>query len=425
MAASQSLEAYMKLLSGMMAKYAEAREVRTPLSWVLPEILALLRCGAGSVFLLNSQTGRLECIHAVGPVQFTGMTIASDTGIAGHCFTSDMAVITQDASADSRHARHFDQDSGFQTEAMMTAPLSSGGRRFGVLQVLNRIPSCPEGRDEAGSHRFTEAELALLSLAGQLTAQALTMMEMNEKALSDQILQRDLAQAQEVQALLLSPGRMPDIISARSQPAQLIGGDFFDIVADAEHICFCFGDVSGKGISAGLIMASAVSLFRVAAEARMPAHRIIMQLNDYLMGLSADRFVVFTLVEYHILSGRCRIFPCGHSEIAIISSASEGDVAWYDALMPPLGVLAFSAPDISCYDLRLSPQQMLVCLSDGVTEARADQVNWGRAELTELLAALSEAKSPEFLVEKLFSLFTSERLSSHDDITALCLKPEG
>lgn len=82
MAASQSVEAYMELLSGMMAKYAEAREVRTLLSWVLPEILALLRCGAGSVFLLNSQTGMLECIHAVGPVQFTGMHIASDTGIA-------------------------------------------------------------------------------------------------------------------------------------------------------------------------------------------------------------------------------------------------------------------------------------------------------------------------------------------------------
>ena len=69
-------------------------------------------------------------------------------------------------------------------------------------------------------------------------------------------------------------------LSAALTPAREVGGDFYDFVVRDEKLFFCIGDVSGKGVPAALVMAMAISAFRMMSEHESAPERIIAQINN-------------------------------------------------------------------------------------------------------------------------------------------------
>jgi sigma-B regulation protein RsbU (phosphoserine phosphatase) len=81
-----------------------------------------------------------------------------------------------------------------------------------------------------------------------------------KEAVQQEVFQKELQMASVVQNMLM-PANLPINkhlhMSARYHPQKEIGGDYFDYIklSDEEGV-FCMADVSGKGISAALIMAN-------------------------------------------------------------------------------------------------------------------------------------------------------------------------
>ena len=67
---------------------------------------------------------------------------------------------------------------------------------------------------------------------------------------------------------------------ASMTPAKEVGGDLYDYLLLGDHLYFCVGDVSGKGVPASLFMAQATRLFRALAKQNMTPDVIATRLND-------------------------------------------------------------------------------------------------------------------------------------------------
>jgi serine phosphatase RsbU (regulator of sigma subunit)/anti-sigma regulatory factor (Ser/Thr protein kinase) len=177
----------------------------------------------------------------------------------------------------------------------------------------------------------------------------------------------------------LLPPELPDIpgvdLAAAYQAAgegNEVGGDFYDVfeVADGRWR-FAIGDVCGKGPEAAAVTGLTRHALRILANEGHDVPAVLKRLNELI--LSEDSPVPFvTLIHGELVSapagGATISLACaGHPLPLILRSA--GGVQAAAKTQPLLGVL--DAVTFCTDSVRLSPGDVLLCVTDGVTERRA------------------------------------------------------
>ena len=403
------------LINGMMQRFAASGDAIDGLRWALPHVLQSLNAEAGSLFLHRADESVLECVVCQGPVDVTGLKVPVNKGLVGRAFAEGRSELVSDAARDGAHFRAADNATGFQTLSTATAPVRLGNRKFGAIQAINR-------RTEDGVGNFREADMSLLeTLAGSL-ALAMSNVELTQAAIDDSLLRRDLDQAREAQAAMMPP---PDAIGAaagRVLPARELSGDFFDYVRVGDRLAFCQGDVAGKGITASLMMARTIALFRRLVRQNMTAVELVTAINDELVAVHSERFVTLALGWLDCASSIAKVVNCGHGPIMVVSN-DGGEVARFDAQTAPLGITTLDATGLepTVHDLSRS----FLCLAtDGITEAAAGGRELGLNGLAGLLSRV-RADSASERVDAVMRLFETGRLETHDDATLLVVTAAG
>ena len=155
-----------------------------------------------------------------------------------------------------------------------------------------------------------------------------------------QILARELELATAVQRSLFPPTPPPDSpIHGMNRPAGHVSGDFFDFFTrDDGLIAFALGDVSGKGLSAALLMAGLASLFRHLAKSMDDPAEILGILNrEFQETMSFGRFVTAVVGLYDRQTGRLRFANAGHLAPLYIRAGQPPEE--FPAQSPPIGIL--------------------------------------------------------------------------------------
>ena len=174
----------------------------------------------------------------------------------------------------------------------------------------------------------------------------------------------DVKQAQEVQQVLM-PKEQPPIpglaIDTVYRPALEVGGDFFQIVehpTDGSALIVA-GDVVGKGLKAGMLVALLVGAIRTATDTSLDPEFVLRVLNKRLLRRGDAQA---TCLALHICAdGQATLANAGH-----MAPYLNGEpVAMEGAL--PLGMI--EAAESSVMHLQLDPGDTLVLLSDGIVEA--------------------------------------------------------
>jgi len=175
----------------------------------------------------------------------------------------------------------------------------------------------------------------------------------------------EIAQARHVQQVLI-PEKLPQIndlhINSEYRPAREVGGDFFQIIPkeDDGTSLIVFGDVTGKGLQAGMLVALIVGAIRASAQHDTSPRRILEALNEQLCERESASATCMVL----------RFAPDG-----VIELANAGQLPPYlngvemqieGAL--PLGILP--GMDFPVTSFRLEPGDSLMLMSDGVAEAQ-------------------------------------------------------
>ena len=206
-------------------------------------------------------------------------------------------------------------------------------------------------------------------------------------------------------------------------PAREVGGDLFDFYIRDNHLFFCIGDVSGKGVPASLFMAVTRSLFRNISAHTSDPGQIITALNEALVdGNDSCMFVTLFVGVIDLESGRIRYSNAGHDQPLLIGR----DIS----LLPcdanvPLGVMPEWA--FTVQESVVDPGTTIFLYTDGITEAeniQYDQFGIQRVEQTARLMQAEDISKPHDIVKRMAEAvhaFVGEAHQS-DDLTMLAIK---
>ncbi len=247
-----------------------------------------------------------------------------------------------------------------------------------------------------------------------------------EEARKRQVLEKELEIAASIQRSFLPPDirQLGNIkIKGFLKPAKFVGGDLYDvIVLDESTFGFFIGDVSGKGVSAALIMSQAISLLRVVAQGQRDPAQVLNLLNNHLQPILKGRFITG---QYIIISPKNGYFEgasAGHMPLVFFDKAKDGWQEILPASGPPLGLVANIAYEtVRC---NFSSGDKLFMYTDGWTESRNIKgAEFGITLLKDILYA-NRTENPDGLLSILeFRQKEFEKNApQHDDLTALILE---
>lgn len=196
--------------------------------------------------------------------------------------------------------------------------------------------------------------------------------------------QKDLDIAREIQQHLMPKGA-PTIdgfdIAGTTEYCDETGGDYLDFIPLPDHsLAAVIGDVTGHGVGAALLMASARATLRTHADHAEDAAALLRAVNRQLAGdISGGRFM--TLLFARLTPGQSRIglISCGH-EPALIFDPSTGSFATCSGEGIPLGVDAEWRYEMT--ELEIEPGTIVIGYTDGLREAqRGDGEPYGLERL--------------------------------------------
>jgi hypothetical protein len=175
---------------------------------------------------------------------------------------------------------------------------------------------------------------------------------------------KDLEQAQQLQQRVLIPDTLHSpVFSIQSEyrPALTVGGDFYQTLSQPDGtLLLVIGDVSGKGISAAMLVAVLVGAIRSHADFTSDPASMLAMLNRRMIGRSGGHFATCLAAEISP-SGLLRIANAGH--IPPYRNGLELDL---DGSLP-LGIA--EDVDYTTQTFQLSPGDHLTFITDGVVEA--------------------------------------------------------
>jgi hypothetical protein len=185
-----------------------------------------------------------------------------------------------------------------------------------------------------------------------------------DRELARQTIGQELEQAQQLQQRVLVPEKINSrffSVETEYRPAQTVGGDFFQTIAKPDgSLMVVIGDVSGKGVSAAMLVAVLVGAAGARADESSDPASMLAVLNHRLAGRSGGHFATCLVAEISP-DGTMRIANAGHLPPYLNGKemALEGSL--------PLGVVAGSEPSVQVF--KLQPGDRLTFVTDGVVEA--------------------------------------------------------
>lgn len=280
--------------------------------------------------------------------------------------------------------------------------------------------------DKATGQPLSRNSLHFLQSLGNLAVLSIQKSVFLEERIETERLEKELLIAKEVQNGLF-PDELPEIpglsLAARNVPSQHVGGDYFDVVSspDGNHIV-AIGDVSGKGFPAALLMANLQSMLHVLLPVPISLSEATGRINSIIFhNTPSDRFVTFFWAKFFHEERRLRYINAGHNPPLLLRSGSTEVHELREG-----GMILGVVPTVTPYaetDIQLEEDDLLVCFTDGITEAFNDnEEEYGEQRLIAQMIA-SRDRTPNEILNDIIS--DVNRFSNHvqaDDFTLIVIK---
>jgi sigma-B regulation protein RsbU (phosphoserine phosphatase) len=304
-------------------------------------------------------------------------------------------------------------------EGSLLIPIRSKGNLIGIVVCGPRL----------GGQSYREADV---EFGAGLAAQAAVALENAwhfKDTLARQQLEKELELAAGIQRDLF-PASLPPLarldIAARNRQAKQVGGDYYDVLpfASSEPVdphLLCVADISGKGISAALLMSTIQATLRSLLRRESSLLEIAGVANELLYATTpANRFATAFLCAVDPPSGACRFVNCGHNAAVLLRAG--GQVQMLDG--PGLALGLFPMKMFQELAFQLDPGDILAIYSDGVSEAQNEaEEEFGVDRLAGCLKEKDAQPAAEIVDHVLASIDRfAGRAPQFDDITLMVVK---
>jgi len=411
--------ARIRLLYKVVAKVSAILDLQQLLNELLDLIFEHIPADRGSVLLFDEQNRRLRTMASKSRQGGDNRVRISKTIVKEVLRTKD-SLLTADAK------REFDLTTSIVDENIRSAlcvPLVRQDRILGII-FLDTFSS---------TRSFQKEDCDLLTAIAMQAAMALENARLIKEMGDRERLKHELSLAATIQKQLL-PKRLPRSVLVevygKMIPAKEMSGDYFDFMDhdQAGNFYICIGDVSGKGLPAGLVMIMARSYLRPLTRTGMTPSEILLEANRLLFG-DTRRDVFMSALVLHWSDETQRFLWCGagHEHLVIYRARTRrseaikaGGCVLAAVREPPAGLF-------QDHELLLEPGDALVLYTDGVTEAKNPAGDMFELEqlqrLVELYGHLSAKDLLEAVLWELKQFINGAEQA--DDITVVTVKRPG
>lgn len=238
---------------------------------------------------------------------------------------------------------------------------------------------------------------------------------------------KELALAREMQRKLL-PETTPQIpgysIAAYSNPAETVGGDYYDFVTLKDgSICMLIGDVSGKGISAAFIMAQLKGIVISAANVSTSATDILCRINSVMFGkMERKMYITLSAITFNKNDGKVHYARGGHTP-AITRIGNGIGISQPKGIGIGLASSAIFDKNIEEISFDMQENDILLFFTDGVSERRnINGEEFGYENLKQIISS-GVYKNADEIIENINADMKkyAGTISQFDDVTILTL----
>jgi phosphoserine phosphatase RsbU/P len=320
-----------------------------------------------------------------------------------------------------------------QLEAELLLPLQGRSSLTGVMVLGPKLSEEPYSR----SDRQLLSSVALQT--GLAIENSALVHHLAEESAGRQRINREIEIAREVQERLL-PQIYPNVpgidFAGFSRTAQEVGGDYYDFIPlENGRLGIAIGDVSGKGISAALLMASIrAALHGLTFSGTLELARLMEGLNRIIYDSStSNRFVTFFFGEYNPVTRTLDYVNAGHNAPVLLRPSNPGvdsdcnpeapcEVQRLEIGGPVVGI--FADVHYEQAQIQLRPYDVLIAFTDGISEAMtADFEEWGEDRLVAASRMSTQRSARDIVAAVIASAdhFTAGA-PQNDDLSLVALK---
>lgn len=416
---------YKNLLQELNYFYEVTRSIseKKPLDILLNEIMEsckeLMNAEASSLLMYDEKENYLWFEIATGDKgrEVKKIKCNMGEGIAGWVAENRVPLKIDDCYQDERFNKEFDIKSKFRTKTMICVPMIHKDKLIGVIQVINK----------KDNPVFTERDFDMFRLLSSQCAIAIENARLIEVQVQQEVLNRELKTAREIQQNLL-PSVLPEYsdlsLSAVLIPAKQVGGDYYNIykINDDQTLIFVT-DVSGKSISASLIVSTICS----SVETYFDLKKDDFVLKDFVKCLNRvliesttqEKFATSWFGLYFHKESKLVSLNAGHNDIYVFKH--DGNVF---KLNKGGLFLGFADMEFETEEILIEKDDVVFFYSDGVSEAMSkDFEQYGDERLIGIIQK-NRHEDSEIIIKKLIEdikIFTADAEQS-DDITCGAVK---
>ena len=410
----------LKALVDSFAQVNKSIDLKTVLINSLQTATKLTRAEVGSIALINEEGKRLHFMESTDANfdRLKQMSVSIGTGISGHVAQTGKSIWVDDVHQDSRFYKKIDKEMGRSTGSYVCSPLTIHNRVIGTTQLM-------KGRN---SKPFSEADVKLLEGFASQAALAIENARAHKLELKQEGIEYEMQLCSEIQKNIF-PKQIPDVagfeLYGSSLPAKEVGGDYYNYFQyDKNCMDIVIADVSGKGISAALLVTELHTCYRLLAAEGRSLEETVLKLNQFLCStLLPGRFITLFAARVYTSKKEIEYVLAGHPPPLLIYR--DGDsFRQFVRTGPVLGFDSDASPQKAT--LPFFSGDMLVAFSDGYSEAQNHKEElFGEDRILRLVSANKGKKLKDIhvVLQKEVDAFRKD-VPFTDDVTILMLRRE-
>lgn len=304
----------------------------------------------------------------------------------------------------------------------LEAAIALAPQKAGLAGLLREVDSALERMAKGGYGLCEECHDPIEQdrlLADPLVCYCLDHLSASQRT----ALQRDLELASQVQRNLLPQLNLQADgweTSYHYAPVGPVSGDYCDLIPSDGQLFFALGDVSGKGVAASMLMAQLHALFRSLTGMNLPLGQIVTQASRvFCESALAGQYATLVCGQAKP-GGEVEIHNAGHWPAIVVG---HGGVLHIESTGLPLGM--FHESEFSATRLHLDPGDTVFLYTDGLSEARGAEDEYGVDRVTHLVRQQAARRPAELIAACLDDLHAFAEGPPLDDLTLLAIQRMG
>jgi serine phosphatase RsbU (regulator of sigma subunit) len=400
------------VLASLALQFIDDRSMNDVFEFILDRVVELLRPSRAALALFGTDRTTFRDVHLRRSSAGDSMDLYISKTLLGEVVDGRNVVSFVDTAQDEKLARA-QSIIAQNIRSAVCAPLIVGEAVLGVLYL--------DFQAQRGA--VTHDDVHLIAQIARFAAVKLETTRLREEAVLKARLDDELRTAYVVQSRLL-PAQLPVIdgyaFAGSNVPARSVSGDYYDVVVRPDgRMYFIIADVSGKGVTAALVMSSVATAFSIFTRHDPSPAELVADLNATLAPKTAPtKFVTLVAGRLDPRTGEVEFTNAGHVAPLVVTRNGVEQLKTTDMV-----VGLFAQAKYRTQTVTLGPGDSIVLFTDGVTEAEnpaEDQL--GLDPVADLVASMHGTTATVILatIEKRVREFVGDAPAG-DDITMLAL----